>query len=82
MLKLGTLFNQQPRRDHLSVDGVIAFGEDMKKIAKELNISISEAVELYLATAKINDYDTKDEQLSGFGEILQSLVQAIEVKGN
>ncbi|EMF0288248.1 hypothetical protein KGC99_002147 [Enterococcus hirae] len=79
---MGTLFNQQPRRDHLSVEGVIDFGKDMQKIAKELNISISEAVELYLATAKINDYDTKDEQLSGFGEILNSLVQAIEVKGN
>ncbi|EMF0307642.1 hypothetical protein [Enterococcus hirae] len=79
---MGTLFNQQPRRDHLSAEGVIAFGKDMQKIAKELNISISEAVELYLATAKINDYDTKDEQLSGFGEILQSLVQAIEFKGN
>ncbi|MDB1687490.1 hypothetical protein [Enterococcus casseliflavus] len=79
---MGTLFDQQPRRDYLSVDRVISFGEDMQEIAKELNISLSEAVELYLAVAKINDYDTKDEQLSGFGEILQSLVQAIENKDN
>lgn len=75
---MGTLFNQQPRRDHLSVEGVISFGKDMQIIAEELNISTSEALELYLAIAKINDYDTKDEQLSGFGDILQSLVQAIE----
>lgn len=72
---MGTLFNQIPRQDRLEKGRIIAIGKEVKEIGKELRIPFDEALNLYLAVAKINDYDTKDEQLAGFGELLQSLIE-------
>ncbi len=75
---MGTLFDQEKRVTFLTQEAVVSRGNLIKAIAKELGISFSEAIELYLAVAKINDYDTKDEQLAGFGELLKELTEAIQ----
>lgn len=72
---MGTLFNQSPREERLTKGRIVAIGTDIKGIAEELDISFNDALNLYLAIAKIGDYDTKDEQLAGFGELLQSLIE-------
>ena len=74
---MGTLFNQDSRMEHLKNDRIISIGNRIKKIAEELDISFNDAINLYLAVAKIDDYDAKDEQLMGFGELLKDLVECL-----
>jgi cytidylate kinase len=76
---MGTLFNQEPRSTFLKQEMIISRGKMFKEVARELEISFSEAIELYLAVAKINDYDIKDEQLAGFGDLINDLKEAIKV---
>jgi len=68
---MGTLKNQDPRQDNLTTDVLLGHGNKIKKVAEKLDISFNEALNLYQVVAKINDYDVKDEQLAGFGEILE-----------
>ena len=77
---MGTLFDQNPRYEALTTEKVISFGREIEEISNELGIKFNDAINLYLAKAKISDYDTKDEQLAGFGKILKSIVDAIENK--
>lgn len=70
---MGTLINQLPRMERLDESRIISIGETVKTIAKELDISFKDALNLYMAVAKIDDYDTKDEQLAGLGELLKEL---------
>lgn len=72
---MGTLLNQTPRMDRLTVERIIAVGRDIKEVSKILAISFTEAQNLYLAVAKIDDYDTKDEQLMGLGELLTEFLE-------
>lgn len=74
---MGTLFNQPTRMESLEERRVISIGETVKTIAKELDISFKDALDLYMAVAKIHEYDTKDEQLAGFGELLKELSEDI-----
>ena len=71
---MGTLFDQPPRMERLKEDSIIALGISIQNIAGELDITFGEATDLYLAAAKIADYDTKDEQMAGFGELVRELV--------
>jgi hypothetical protein len=77
---MGTLFNQQPRMEYLTTDNVISIGQDIIEITESLDISFTEALNLYLAVAKVKDYDAKDEQLAGFGKLLQILIGTLEEK--
>lgn len=74
---MGTLFNQQPRTEHITHERTIRIGKEIKEIAKELEISFTEALNLYMSIMKSDDYDIKDEQLAGFGELLKKLVNEI-----
>lgn len=74
---MGTLYDQMPREQRLNKERVEGVGEKIKSISESLKISFSDALNLYLAVAKIDDYDTKDEQLSGFGELLDNLIDAL-----
>lgn len=74
---MGTLFDQKPRESYLSKEVITSKGELIKEVAEELEISFGEAIELYLAVAKVNDYDVKDEQLAGFGDLINYLTDAI-----
>lgn len=75
---MGTLFNQIPRQERLGTSRVVAVGREVEEIAKELGITFNEAITLYLAVAKIDDYDTKDEQLAGLGELVQTLIEKVQ----
>lgn len=79
---MGTLFKQKPRAKHLTSDRVLSQGENIKEIAKKLDISFNDALNLYMAVAKIDDYDAKDEQLSGFGKILNTIADDIAILAN
>ena len=83
---MGTLFEQEPRDYRLISSGDLrSFLESATRLAKEFNISVSDVIQakkalemerqnsLYAANG-----DAFDEQLSGFGEILQDVVSAIE----
>lgn len=83
---MGTLFNQT-ERNYRYVDFKIVKSscEEIKKIAKELNMNVADVIEIYKAeiqdraiSNKVDDCDRKDEQLAGFGEILKSLSESAE----
>jgi len=73
---MGTLFEQRPREKRLNDDRIISVGISVKNIADELDIPFQDALNLYLAVAKIDDYDAKDEQLAGIGELFQEFIGA------
>lgn len=74
---MGTLFQQLDRLEKLRVLRVENVGRDIKTIAEELEISFDEALKLFEAVAKIDDYNSKDEQLAGFGKLLKDLIDAL-----
>ena len=74
---MGTLQNQPPREDKLTDGRIINLGMNILNISNQLGISFDEALNLYLAAAKINDYDAKDEQLAGYAELIQDLINSI-----
>lgn len=78
---MGTLFNQLPRMQMLTADRVTTLGCDIQEIADELDISFADAISLYLATAKVDYYDSRDEQLAGFGELVQEFISAYKELG-
>lgn len=83
---MGTLYNQTERNYHpASFNYVRSSCEELKKIAKEMNMSIADVIEIYkievmdrATTCKVDDGDRKDEQLAGFGEIAKSLSESIK----
>jgi len=87
---MGTLFEQQPRQTavkYFSPKDSIDWCRWIDKQAIELGWEVSdvlkafEIAEMEKANAlALRDGDAKDEQLAGFGEILQNLVCAIEEK--
>lgn len=83
---MGTLFNQT-ERNYRYVDFKIVKSscEEIKKIAKELNMNVADVIEIYKAeiqdravSNKVDDNDRKDEQLAGFGEIAKSISESVE----
>lgn len=78
---MGTLFDQEPRQKRLEKEKVEYVGEQIKAISKSLEITFSDALNLYLAVAKIDDYDSKDEQLSDFGKLFEQLIDTLSHNG-
>tara|TARA_Y100000310_G_scaffold251886_1_gene258514 strand:+ start:487 stop:753 length:267 start_codon:yes stop_codon:yes gene_type:complete len=84
---MGTLFEQQPRQNavkYFSPKGNIDWCRWIDKQAIDLGWEVSDVLkafeiqELEKANAlTLQDGDAKDEQLSGFGEILQNLVDVL-----
>lgn len=83
---MGTLLNQPPRKsfkfDDITMDDLIV---DIRKIEKEMNISTESAIKLMEVfelrrqnNLQFVDNDIKDEQLSGFGEVLLRIASALE----
>ncbi|WP_201346450.1 hypothetical protein [Streptococcus suis] len=72
---MGTLFEQRPRFEQLSTPGY-----RIALMANELTdlfgISFKEALKCIELDHKINDYDVKDGQLAGFGELLRDYLEA------
>lgn len=70
---MGTVHSQPARMQSLEEGRVIAFADSISKIAKESNITYLEALETFKTLALINDYDAKDEQISGIADILERI---------
>lgn len=75
---MGTLFQQQDRLERLRVLRIVNIGSDIKAIAEELEISFDEAPRLFELVAKIDDYNSTDEQLAGFGKLLKDLSDVLD----
>jgi len=70
--------NQLARKERLEKEKIEHIGEQIKAISKNLEISFDDALNLYLAVAKLDDYDSKDEQLAGFGKLLEQLIDVLK----
>ena len=83
---MGTLFNQSPRNyREVSLYELDLFLKQAADLANEFNISVSDVIEAKKALEMerqnslcVASGDTLDEQLAGFGQILQEMVAAIE----
>lgn len=68
---MGTLQHQEPRWEKITEDGIKAQVIEFKNIAKEMRVSYENVLATAKFIATINDYDAKDEQLKGFGDLLE-----------
>ena len=85
---MGTLFNQTERYNaikHFTAKGTIGWCHWIDKQAKDLDWEVSDVLKAFeiqeLEKANnlaLRDGDAKDEQLAGFGEILQNLVNVLD----
>lgn len=75
---MGTLFEKMPRFEQLSTPGyrIVLMANELTDL---FGIIFKEALKCIELDHKINDYDIKDEQLAGFGELLRDY---LEVKQN
>jgi hypothetical protein len=79
---MGTLFDQRPRQETLqgycdTVDRILkGYGWDKKPTPEQ----VTAACRVLEVGIKLQSADVLDEQLAGFGMIIQSLVRAIEDK--
>ena len=48
-------------------------------IQEDLGITFNQALELYKLSYQVHDDDTKDEQLAGFGELIQDLIRVLDI---
>lgn len=83
---VGTLFNQAPREYRsISKEDVDDFLSDVLDLARKHKISVSDVLSAraVLESARAGDFavrngDILDEQMMGFGELLQELTSAIQ----
>lgn len=77
---MGTLFNQLPRMHHNNSVELNAFeiGKSVKLIQKDLGITFTQALELYKLSYQVHNDDIKDEQLAGFGKLIQELIEVLD----
>lgn len=81
---MGTLFNQKERpgfNDPINLTHAIS---NLKNLSKEHSISLKETIDIanYVELRRQNDLkwydgDVKDEQLTGFGELLEDLTRTL-----
>jgi DNA-binding protein len=84
---MGTLFNQRPRYESEQLKNIqLKYElEEIKRIMKEMGCSISEAVAILghvrkekLYQLHVEDLDIKDEQLAGFGNLTQEVINTLD----
>ncbi|PFS66414.1 hypothetical protein [Bacillus thuringiensis] len=73
---MGTLFNQKPRMEYFHSFGV-NFINTVKNLAEKNDLTIEETCRILELTMKIDDYDRKDEQLAGIGELIKEMNEQI-----
>lgn len=78
---MGNLFNQLQRMEKLnkydppmSLVHVGILVEELLRLTDEYKIEERTAIEILKLSVKITDYDIKDEQLAGFGELLEQFI--------
>lgn len=76
--KMGTLFNQTPRKDYFDNDNV-KFLDTVKTLARDHGLTVEETCRILELSMKIDDYDRKDEQLAGVGRLIKDLIDEISM---
>ena len=76
---MGTLFDQPPRMSKgYILNYADRIAEKIRDIQEKYNLSERSATEAVKMSIDIYDKDVKDEQLAGFGEILQDIADALK----
>jgi hypothetical protein len=83
---MGTLFNQSIRKfNSVSSDEIDSRILQYKKLAAKHNISLGEVIQIadlaayeYRTLFLVDDGDRRDEQLAGFGGLIQSLMSLLQ----
>ena len=77
---MGTWLNQLPRMtDRESVElNAVKIGRSVKLIQEDLGITFNQALELYKLSYQVHNDDIKDEQLAGFGKLIQELIEVLD----
>lgn len=78
---MGTLHDQQPRDfKHVTKSGALDLISEINEVAKETKLSFDQVFKIYELKEKqrtnslyVANGDIKDEQLSGFGELISEL---------
>ena len=69
---MGTLFEQEPRETTLSGYIATVFAA-VANLKLELGCTTGEAIDMVRLAIELDNLDRKDEQLMGFGEILEDI---------
>ena len=74
---MGTLFDQKPRVENIKEPGyrIVLYALDLCDDYDFLNFS--DALKCIELDFKIDDYDVRDEQMEGFGHLLENLIEVI-----
>jgi hypothetical protein len=84
---MGTLFQQLPRTAHVNGNGRLSQISWIREIAREMgytgeNLSPEQwhaVCDVARTSLAVQNADTMDEQLAGFGEIFKELVEAVQM---
>lgn len=74
---MGTLTDQRPRME-TSFSETYAICNEIEYVMASYGFTFEQAIEVVKLSVQITDYDVKDEQLAGFGELLQQVVDALQ----
>ena len=74
---MGTLFDQKPRTENIDLPGerIVLYARDLCDVYSFL--SFEQALQCIELDFKIDNYDVRDEQLAGFGELLERYIDKI-----
>src|SRR5699024_11500341 len=71
---MGTLLHQLPYQEKITKGNLKSLISDIKEIQKETGLEFYEVIQAYELQLKITKADTLDEQLAGFGKIIDRFV--------
>lgn len=71
---MGTLFHQLPYQEKVTKGNLKSLIRDIKDVQKDTGLEFYEVIQAYELQLKITKADTLDEQLYGFGKILDKFV--------
>ena len=71
---MGTLFHQLQYQEKVTKGNLKSLIRDIKDIQKDTGLEFYEVIQAYELRLKITKADTLDEQLAGFGKILDKFV--------
>lgn len=74
---MGTLFDQKPRVNNIDFPGerIVLYARNLRDVYSFL--TFEQALQCIELDFKIDDYDVKDEQIEGFGHLLENLIEVI-----
>ena len=75
---MGTLFHQLPYQEKITKGNLKSLISDIKDVQKDTGLEFYEVIQAYELQLKITKADTLDEQLAGFGKILDRLSDSHE----